>query len=64
MDRKDRKRRCMTGWMGLTKGLCKACYIQHEVSSVSVKVDDGAPKPALFLAETCERPKRKEATEI
>ena len=50
--------------MGLTKGLCKACYIQHEVSSVSVKVDDGAPKPALFLAATCERPKRKAATQI
>ena len=30
------------------------CYIRHEVSSVSVKVNEGTPKPALFLAETCE----------
>ena len=43
-------------------GLSKAYLLL--VSSVSVKADDGAPKPALFLAETCERPKRKEATEI
>ena len=31
---------------------------------MSVKVDEGAPKPALFLAATCEMPKRKVATEV